>query len=55
MPSIKRDFAYNLILTVGNYIFLLLTYPYVSRVLDGWHVLKVDEVGNVINILSSRH
>lgn len=33
MSSIKRNFTYNFILTVGNYIFPLLTYPYVSRVL----------------------
>lgn len=31
--GIKKNFFYNMILTTGNYIFPLLTYPYVSRVL----------------------
>lgn len=39
MASIKKNFGYNLILTFCNYLFPLLTYPYVSR------VLGVDKIG----------
>ena len=49
MPSIKRDFAYNLILTVGNYIFPLLTYPYVSRVLGVNNIGICGYVDSVID------
>lgn len=31
--GVKKNFGYNLILTLSNYIFPLITYPYVSRVL----------------------
>ncbi len=33
MPSIKRNFFYSAFLTTANYIFPLLTFPYVTRVL----------------------
>lgn len=34
MPkSVKKNFAYNLLLTLSKYLFPLITYPYVSRVL----------------------
>jgi O-antigen/teichoic acid export membrane protein len=33
MPSIKKNFIYSCILTSANYIFPLIVYPYVSRVL----------------------
>lgn len=33
MEGIRKNFLYNLILVVGNYLFPLLTYPYISRVL----------------------
>ena len=32
-PGVKRNFVYNSILTLSNYIFPLIVYPYVSRVL----------------------
>jgi len=38
MAGIKKNFFYNMILTVGNYIFPLLTYPYVSRVLGASNI-----------------
>ena len=37
--SIKKNFIYSLILTASNYIFPLLVYPYISR------VLGVDKIG----------
>lgn len=46
MAGIKKNFFYNLILTVGNYFFPLLTYPYVSR------VLGVDKIG-ICNYIDS--
>lgn len=33
MPSVKKNFAFNLILTVSTYLFSLVVFPYVSRVL----------------------
>ena len=36
--SIKKNFFYNAILTVSNYIFPLLTFPYVTRVLGVEHL-----------------
>lgn len=39
MTSIKKNIAYSSILTAANYLFPLLTYPYVSR------VLGVDGIG----------
>ena len=39
MTSIKKNIAYSSILTVANYLFPLITYPYVSR------VLGVDNIG----------
>lgn len=33
MPSVKKNFFYSTVLTASNYIFPLITYPYVSRVL----------------------
>lgn len=39
MASVKKNFGYNLLLTFCNYLFPLITYPYVSR------VLGVDKIG----------
>ena len=44
--SIKKNFSYNLILTFCNYLFPLLTYPYLSR------VLGVEKIG-VCNFVDS--
>lgn len=41
MPSIKKNFLYNLILTLSTYVFGLVVFPYVSR------VLGVDNIGKV--------
>ena len=37
--SVKKNFGYNLLLTFCKYLFPLITYPYVSR------VLGVDKIG----------
>lgn len=44
--GIKKNFGYNLILTICNYLFPLLVYPYVSR------VLKVENIG-ICNFIDS--
>ena len=46
MPSVKTNFLYSSILTTANYIFPLLTYPYVSR------VLGVEKIG-ICNFIDS--
>lgn len=49
MASIKRNFVYNFILTIANYIFPLLVFPYVSRVLGVEGIGICEFVDNVIN------
>lgn len=47
--SIKKNFTYNLILTLCGYIFPLITYPYVSRVLGVQNIGVCDFVDSIIN------
>lgn len=47
--SIKKNFLYSSILTVSAYLFPLLVYPYVSRVLGLSNVGIVNFVDNLIN------
>ncbi|MEH3113539.1 flippase [Pedobacter terrae] len=47
--SIKKNFFYNGILSVSNYIFPFLTFPYVSRVLGVENMGKCNFVDGVIN------
>lgn len=47
--GVKKDFGYNLILTLCNYIFPLLTYPYVSRVLGVTNIGICNFVDSIIN------
>lgn len=47
--SIKKNFLYSTILTVANYIFPLLTYPYVSRVLGVCNIGICNFVDSIIN------
>ena len=49
MGSIKKNFAYSSILTTANYIFPLLTYPYVSRVLGVANIGICNFVDSIIN------
>lgn len=47
--SIKKNFLYSCILTVSAYLFPLLVYPYVSRVLGLSNIGIVNFVDNLIN------
>jgi len=47
--SIKRNFIFNSLLTVSGYVFTLLTYPYISRVLGLSNVGIVNFVDGLIN------
>ena len=49
MASIKRNFAWNLLLTVSNYLFPLITYPYVSRVLGVANIGVCNFTDGIIN------
>ena len=49
MSSVKKNFVYSSILTVSNYIFPLLTYPYVSRVLGVTNIGICNYVDSIIN------
>lgn len=47
--SVKKNFAYSFVLTASGYIFPLLTYPYVSRVLGVSGIGICDFVDSIIN------
>ncbi len=47
--GIKRNFAFNSILTISNYIFPFLVYPYVSRVLGAENIGICNFVDSIIN------
>lgn len=49
MPSIKKNILYSSILTTANYVFPLLTYPYVSRVLGVEKIGLCNFVDSIIN------
>ena len=49
MPSVKKNFSYNLILTLCGYIFPLITYPYISRVLGVQNIGVCNFVDSIIN------
>lgn len=48
MPNIKKNFLYSSFLTTANYIFPLLTYPYVSRVLGVTNIGICNFVDSII-------
>lgn len=47
--SVRRNFIYNLILTFSSYLFPLLTYPYVSRVLGVIGIGTCNFVDSIID------
>lgn len=47
--SVKRNFIYSSILTTANYIFPLITYPYISRVLGVENIGLCNFVDSIIN------
>lgn len=49
MPSLKKNFFYSGFLTTANYIFPLLTYPYVSRVLGVTNIGLCNFVDSIVN------
>ena len=49
MPSLKKNFFYSALLTVANYVFPLITYPYVSRVLGVTGIGICNFVDNIVN------
>ena len=49
MPSIKKNFGYNLLLTFCGYLIPLITYPYISRVLGVQNIGICNFVDSVIN------
>ena len=48
MPSIKKNFFYSSILTTSNFLFPMITYPYVSRVLGPNNLGIVNFVEGII-------
>lgn len=49
MAGIRKNFLYSSILTVANYIFPLITYPYVSRVLGVTNIGICNFIDSIIN------
>lgn len=49
MSSVKRNFIYNALLTTANYIFPLLTYPYITRVLGVESIGLCGFIDSIIN------
>lgn len=47
--TIKKNFSYNLLLTLGGYLFAFITFPYVSRVLGVDNIGGVNFVDSIIN------
>lgn len=47
--GVKRNFGYNLLLTVCNYLFPLMVYPYISRVLQVENIGICNFIDSIIN------
>ena len=52
MVSLRKNIFYSSILTAANYVFPLLTYPYVSRVLGVSNIGICNFVDSLINYFS---
>lgn len=52
MPSIKKNFIYNVVLTLSTYVINLVLFPYVSRVLGVELVGKIGFTSNVVSYFS---
>lgn len=48
MQSLKKNFIYNAILTMSGYIFPLMVYPYVSRVLGVANIGACNFVDSIV-------
>ena len=48
-PSIKRNFMMNIILTMSSFVFPLITFPYISRVLLPVGTGKIAFATSVVN------
>ena len=49
MPSVKKNFAYSSVLTISSYIFPLIVFPYVSRVLGVANIGICNFVDSIIS------
>lgn len=49
MADVRKNFAYNFLLTVSGYLFPLITYPYISRVLGVDNIGVCNFVDGIIN------
>ncbi len=49
MANLKKNFFYSALLTLANYLFPLITYPYVSRVLGVSNIGVCNFVDNIVN------
>ena len=49
MSTIKRNYFYNSLLTLSNYVFPLIIYPYVSRVLGASNIGICNFVDSVVH------
>ena len=52
MASLRKNIMYSSVLTVANYLFPLVTFPYVSRVLGVDNIGACNFVDSIINYFS---
>ena len=52
MASIKQNFAWSTILTMAGYVFPLITYPYITRVLGAEYLGRTNFVDSIVNYFS---
>lgn len=49
MTNVRKNFSYNALLTLSTYVIMLVTYPYVSRVLGVERIGAVNFVDSAVN------